>query len=51
LRAGEVVSLTLPGNAFADPNGQTLSYKATLPNGPALPGWLTELQQRDLLHA
>jgi hypothetical protein len=35
------VSLALPSTAFIDPQGQKLSYKATLSNGQALPGWLT----------
>ena len=39
--AGKAVSLALPSTAFIDPQGQKLSYKATLSNGQALPGWLT----------
>ena len=38
---GKAVSLTLPGSTFTDPQGQKLSYKATLSNGLALPAWLT----------
>jgi hypothetical protein len=34
------VALTLPGNTFRDPQGQNLTYSATLANGQALPGWL-----------
>jgi len=38
--AGQPISLTLPGNTFADPQGQALTYSATLANGQALPSWL-----------
>jgi hypothetical protein len=38
---GKAISLALPNNAFSDPQGEALSYKATLSNGQALPGWLT----------
>jgi Putative Ig domain len=38
---GAAVSLVLPTNTFTDPQGQSLSYTATLSNGQALPGWLT----------
>lgn len=38
---GQTLSLTLPSNTFTDPNGQTLTYSATLANGSALPSWLT----------
>jgi len=31
---------TLPANAFRDPDGDTLSYTATLADGKALPEWL-----------
>ena len=31
---------TLPANAFRDPDGDTLSYTATLADGKALPKWL-----------
>jgi hypothetical protein len=37
---GAQLSFTLPSNTFADPNGETLSYSATLSNGQALPSWL-----------
>jgi phage-related protein len=37
---GQPVSLTLPGNTFTDPGGETLSYAATLANGQKLPSWL-----------
>jgi hypothetical protein len=38
---GQAVSLVLPANAFSDPQGQKLTYSATLANGQALPSWLT----------
>jgi hypothetical protein len=38
---GAKLSFTLPSNTFADPNGEALSYTATLSNGQALPSWLT----------
>jgi hypothetical protein len=38
--AGSVVSFALPVGNFADPQGQVLTYKATLASGAALPGWL-----------
>ena len=34
------VSLALPASAFTDPQGETLSYTATLQGGAALPAWL-----------
>lgn len=37
---GKPVSFTLPANTFTDPQGQKLSYSATLPNGQVLPSWL-----------
>ena len=37
---GSAVSLALPGNAFTDPQGQTLTYTATQSSGQALPSWL-----------
>jgi hypothetical protein len=37
---GTKVSFTLPSNTFADPNGETMNYSATLSSGQALPGWL-----------
>jgi hypothetical protein len=36
---GKAVSLTL--NAFTDPQGEKLTYTATLSNGQALPAWLS----------
>jgi Putative Ig domain len=36
--SGSTVALTLP--AFVDPQNETLTYRATLLNGQALPGWL-----------
>jgi hypothetical protein len=38
---GKAVSLALPANTFADPQGQKLTYRATLANGQALPSWLS----------
>ena len=38
---GRAVSLAVPIGTFSDPQGQALSYSATLANGQALPGWLT----------
>ena len=38
--AGSAVSLKLPANAFTDPQGEKLTYKATQSNGAALPSWL-----------
>jgi hypothetical protein len=37
---GKAVSLALPKNTFTDPQNQTLTYKATLSGGAALPNWL-----------
>jgi parallel beta-helix repeat protein len=34
------LSLTLPTGAFVDPQGEALTYSATLANGAALPSWL-----------
>jgi hypothetical protein len=39
-KTGQAVSFTLPANTFSDPQGETLSYSATLANGQALPSWL-----------
>jgi Putative Ig domain len=39
--AGKAISLALPSNTFTDPQGEKLTYSATLSNGQALPGWLT----------
>ena len=38
---GNPISLALPANTFTDPQGQALSYTASLSNGQALPGWLS----------
>jgi hypothetical protein len=38
---GKPVSLVLPANAFVDPQGQKLTYAASLSGGQALPGWLS----------
>ncbi len=38
--AGKSISLALPANTFTDPQGQPLSYTASLSNGQALPSWL-----------
>ncbi len=37
---GANLSFVLPSNTFADPNGEALSYSATLASGQALPSWL-----------
>jgi hypothetical protein len=37
---GQQVVFALPNNTFTDPQGQSLTYKATLSNGAALPSWL-----------
>ena len=38
---GSAVNFTLPGGTFTDPNGQALTYRATLANGQPLPSWLS----------
>jgi hypothetical protein len=38
--SGSTVALTLPASTFVDPQSQTLTYRATLSNGQALPDWL-----------
>ncbi len=38
--ANEAVTFTLPSNAFIDPQGETMSYAATMQDGSALPSWL-----------
>jgi hypothetical protein len=38
---GQAIALTLPRNAFVDPQGQILTYTASLTGGKALPSWLT----------
>jgi hypothetical protein len=40
-KLGQAVSFTLASNTFTDPQGEALSYSATLSNGAALPSWLT----------
>ena len=37
---GSALQLTLPSNAFTDPEGGPLAYSASLPDGSALPAWL-----------
>ena len=39
--SGVAVTLALPTATFADPQGEPLTYTATLANGQALPSWLT----------
>ena len=39
-RPGQSVNFSLDPNAFTDPHGQALTYKATLADGSALPSWL-----------
>ncbi|MFD1143561.1 malectin domain-containing carbohydrate-binding protein, partial [Larkinella insperata] len=38
---GSPFSFSFPTNTFSDPNGDALSYRATLASGAALPAWLT----------
>jgi hypothetical protein len=38
--ANEAVTFTLPANAFVDPQGETMTYAATMQDGSALPSWL-----------
>lgn len=38
---GSAVTFALPSGTFADPQGQALSYRATLASGAALPSWLS----------
>lgn len=40
-KLGQAVSFTLASNTFTDPQGEALTYSATLSNGAALPSWLT----------
>jgi hypothetical protein len=40
-KIGQTVKFTLAPNTFTDPQGEKLSYRATLANGSALPSWLT----------
>ena len=37
---GQAVKFALASNTFTDPQGQTLTYRANLSNGAALPSWL-----------
>ncbi len=38
---GNAVSFALASNVFTDPQGESMTYAATLANGSALPTWLT----------
>jgi hypothetical protein len=38
---GKPITLALPAGTFRDPQGETLTYSATLSNGQALPSWLS----------
>jgi hypothetical protein len=38
---GNFFSFTFPANTFTDPDGDVLTYTATLSGGGALPGWLS----------
>ena len=38
---GRAIKLVLPANTFTDPQGEKLTYSATLATGSALPSWLT----------
>ncbi|MBF0561142.1 MAG: putative Ig domain-containing protein [Alphaproteobacteria bacterium] len=38
---GQTVKFALAANTFTDPQGQALTYTATLSGGAALPGWLS----------
>ncbi len=38
--ANKAVTFSLPANAFVDPQGETLTYAATMASGSALPSWL-----------
>jgi len=40
-KLGQAVSFTLASNTFTDPQGEALTYSATLSNGAALPSWLS----------
>jgi len=44
---GKVFTLALPAGTFTDPQGEALTYSATLSNGQALPGWLSFNAQTD----
>ena len=38
---GDSVDITIPANAFGDPDGDVLTYTAAMADGSALPAWLT----------
>jgi hypothetical protein len=38
--ANQAVTFALPSNAFVDPQGEILTYAATMADGSALPSWL-----------
>ncbi|HLH98866.1 MAG TPA: putative Ig domain-containing protein [Xanthobacteraceae bacterium] len=40
-KLGQAVNFKLASNTFTDPQGEKLTYKATLANGSALPTWLS----------
>lgn len=40
LKTGQAINIALASNTFTDPQGEKLTYKATLANGAALPTWL-----------
>ncbi|MGP8122320.1 MAG: putative Ig domain-containing protein [Xanthobacteraceae bacterium] len=40
-KLGQAVNFSLASNTFTDPQGEALTYSATLSNGSALPSWLT----------
>jgi hypothetical protein len=40
IAANSAFSFALPSNSFTDPQGETLTLKATLSSGAALPSWL-----------
>ncbi|MBX9664409.1 putative Ig domain-containing protein, partial [Novosphingobium sp.] len=39
--AGKIASITLPGDLFTDPDGNSLVLSASLDSGGALPSWIT----------
>jgi len=41
IAAGAAFSYSVPASTFADPDGDPLTYSATLANGSPLPAWLT----------
>ncbi|MCA6972399.1 putative Ig domain-containing protein, partial [Pectobacterium carotovorum] len=38
---GGSLNITIPAGTFTDPDGDTLTLRATLADGSALPSWLT----------